>query len=101
MTPEAQTRPLGRAERERRMARLATRQHGVVAKWQLLALGFGEEAIKERLDMERLSALHRNVYMVGHTRIGRRGRWWAAVLAYGPDALLSHRSAAALWGFAR
>jgi very-short-patch-repair endonuclease len=29
------------------------------------------------------------------------GRWMAAVLACGPDAALSHRSAAALWGLAQ
>jgi len=31
-------------------------------------------------------------------RIDRRGRWLAAVLAYGDGALLSHESAASLWG---
>jgi very-short-patch-repair endonuclease len=81
--------------------RLATQQHGVVARWQLMALGFGETAIKTRLADYRLSALHGEVYAVGHARVPRRGSWWAAVLAYGPKALLSHRSAAAFWGLAR
>lgn len=83
------------------MARLATRQHGVVALRQLLALGFGEEAVKARLDTERLGAVHRGVYTVGHRRLSQRSYWWAAVLAYGDRALLSHRSGAALWGLAR
>jgi hypothetical protein len=83
------------------LAELATRQHGVVARRQLLALGVGEEAIKLRLEAGRLSALHREVYAVGHRRISQRGWWWAAVLAYGDGALLSHRSAAVLWGFVR
>ena len=43
-------------------------------------------------------AVHREVYAVGHTRIEQHGYRWAAVLAYGDGALLSHRSAAALWG---
>jgi very-short-patch-repair endonuclease len=81
--------------------RLATRQHGVVARRQLMELGFGETAIKTRLSDHRLSALHGEVYAVGHMRVPRRGWWWAAVLAYGPEALLSHRSAAAFWGLAR
>jgi very-short-patch-repair endonuclease len=33
--------------------------------------------------------------------VGRLGRWMAAVLSCGPDALLSHRSAASLWGLLR
>jgi very-short-patch-repair endonuclease len=38
------------------------------------------------------------VYAVGHTSLSQSARWLAAVLACGPGALLSHRSAAALWG---
>jgi very-short-patch-repair endonuclease len=80
------------------LSRLAARQHGVVARRQLLELGFGEEAIKLRLDVGRLNSLHVEVYAVGHTRLSRYGHWLAAVLAYGDAALLSHRAAAALWG---
>ena len=101
MTPKTQTRQQIGRERERELARLADRQHGVVARGQLLALGFGDEAIKLRLDAMRLHALHREVFAVGHTRLSEAGRRWAAVLAYGDTALLSHRSAAALWGLAR
>jgi very-short-patch-repair endonuclease len=67
----------------------------------LLALGFGDEAIKTRVEAERLQALHREVFAVGHARVSRQGRRLAAVLAYGDEALLSHRSAAALWGLMR
>lgn len=101
MTPETQTRQRSGRERERDLARLATRQHGVVARRQLLAFGFGNEAIKLRLDVMRLQAVHREVFAVGHSRIAEAGRRWAAVLAYGDEALLSHRSAAALWGLTR
>ncbi|MEX2252923.1 MAG: hypothetical protein WD649_02115 [Thermoleophilaceae bacterium] len=38
------------------------------------------------------------MYAVGHRRLTRKGRWMAAVLACGPVAALSHRSAAALLG---
>jgi very-short-patch-repair endonuclease len=37
------------------------------------------------------------VYIFGARRIGRKGRWMAAVLASGEGAVLSHRSAARLW----
>jgi very-short-patch-repair endonuclease len=43
--------------------------------------------------------LHRGVYAVGHRRLSNEGRWFAAILACGDGAALSHRSAAALWGF--
>jgi very-short-patch-repair endonuclease len=35
---------------------------------------------------------------VGHAAVSRSGRWMAAVLSCGPGAVLSHWSAAALWG---
>jgi very-short-patch-repair endonuclease len=82
------------------MSWLAARQHGVVARRQLLSLGFGEEAIKLRLGAGRLHMVHREVFAVGHARITEAGRQWAAVLVYGEGALLSHRSAAGLWGLA-
>lgn len=83
------------------MAELATRQHGVVALFQLRELGFGDEAIKARLVNGFLHHLHEEVYAVGHTRLSRRAMWWAAVLAYGPGTVLSHRTAAVLWGIQR
>lgn len=80
---------------------MATRQHGVVARRQLLELGFGEEAIKTRLSYGRLHRIHEEVYAVGHRRLGPRGPWWAAVLAYGTGTVLSHHTAAVLWGVRR
>lgn len=54
--------------------------------------------IRTRTGDGRLLVLHRGVYAVGHDRLRDEGRWLAAVLACGPGALLSHRSAAALHG---
>lgn len=83
---------------DNRIAELVDRQHGVVARRQLIALGIGREAIKIRLRAGRLHRLHRGVYAVGHRVISQEARWMAAVLFCGPDSVLSHRSAAALWG---
>jgi very-short-patch-repair endonuclease len=80
------------------LAALAERQHGVVGRRQLLESGWSEEEIEWRLRSGRLHRLHTGVYLVGHRLIQRQGRWMAAVLASGSDAVLSHRSAAALWG---
>ena len=84
--------------RDRRLADLAVRQHGVVSIRQLHELGFDDDAIRRRGQSGRLHRLYRGVYAVGHTVIPREGRWLAAVLACGPEATLSHRSAAALLG---
>ncbi len=47
---------------------------------------------------QRLHRLHRGVYAAGHPVLTAEGRWLAAVLAVGERAVLSHRSAARLWG---
>lgn len=76
---------------------LAARQHGVVERKQLRALGFKDPAIAYRVRAARLHRIHRGVYAVGHPVLEARGHWMAAVLACGPTAALSHASAAALW----
>jgi hypothetical protein len=80
------------------IAQLAVVQHGVVTFEQLRDAGLGEGAIHLRVRNQRLHRLHRGVFAVGHPRISREGRWLAAVLALGQGAVLSHISAAALWG---
>ena len=84
-------------ERDRAMGELARLQHGVVTRRQLLALGMGRGAVRERLRRGQLHEVFRGVYVCGVRRITRRGRWMAAVLAAGEGAVLSHRSAARLW----
>ncbi|HEU0023772.1 MAG TPA: type IV toxin-antitoxin system AbiEi family antitoxin domain-containing protein [Thermoleophilaceae bacterium] len=78
------------------LAELA-RRHGVVARRELIALGATPEGIDVRREAGRLHVLHRGVYAVGHRAVTRRGGWMAAVLAGGPEAVLSHHAAAALW----
>src|SRR5215210_1677909 len=82
---------------DRAIAALAERQHGVVAREQLVDLGLGRGAIGHRLACGRLHPVHRGVYAAGHRVLSQEGRWMAAVLAAGAGAVLSHRSAAALW----
>jgi hypothetical protein len=83
------------------LAELAARQHGVVAAWQLRALGVTRSAVRRRREAGRLFAVHHGVYAVGHLRLTERGRWMAAVLASGEEAVLSHQHAAALHGLRR
>lgn len=90
---KAQARPS-----EREIGLLAKRQHGVVSRTQLTALGLGEDAIDSRLSAGRLFRLHRGVYAVGHPDVPLEGRWLASTLSGGAGAVLSHGSAAELWG---
>lgn len=84
-------------KRSRRAWELAGRQHGIVARRQLLALGFNSREIEHRIGRGRLHVAMRGVYAVGWPRLTRERRWMAAVLACGDGAMLSHRSAAAVW----
>jgi hypothetical protein len=89
-----------RAQRslDHRIAAVASRQGGVVSRAQLRDLGVSNGGVDARVERGRLHVLHRGVYAVGHAVVGVRGRRLAAVLAAGPGAVLSHRTAADEWG---
>jgi very-short-patch-repair endonuclease len=77
------------------IAALAGAQHGVVARRQLLQAGLTAREIQRRTESARLHAIYRGVYAVGHRVLTLEGRWMAATLACGPNAALSHTTAAA------
>ena len=70
----------------------------MVALRQLQLLGLSKSAVSRRTRGGRLHRIHRGVYAVGYPKLTGYGHWMAAVLAGGPRAVLSHRSAAGLWG---
>jgi predicted transcriptional regulator of viral defense system len=81
------------------VAALAARQHAVIGLDQLRALGLTARAIQKRTDNGRLHRIYHGVYaLVPRKLLTVNGLYMAAVLACGPGALLSHRSAAALHG---
>ena len=83
------------------LADVATFQDGIIGHAQLVGLGFTRREIQRRLEAARLHRIHCGVYAVGHRALSLQGRWRAAVLACGPDALLSHRDSAQLRGLIR
>ena len=86
---------------DRWLADLATRQHGLVAWFQMAAAGIPRRRVDTLVDAGRLHRVHRGVYAVGHRVLSPSGRLMAAVLALAPTAVLSHRSAAVQWGLLR
>jgi predicted transcriptional regulator of viral defense system len=90
-------RGLERTPPDKRLSALAGRQWGVVSLAQLRALGLSQDAVERRARLGRLRRVHRGVYAVGGATLPREGRWLAAVMACGNNAVLSHVSAAAHW----
>ncbi|HEX7119006.1 MAG TPA: type IV toxin-antitoxin system AbiEi family antitoxin domain-containing protein [Longimicrobiales bacterium] len=91
------TDPTRRRKTEAVITSIASRQHGVVTRGQLLAAGIGPDVIDRRLKAGVLHPLHRGVYRVGPVA-APRAREMAACMACGRSAVVSHGSAAALWG---
>lgn len=77
---------------------LASKQDGVVNRRQLLASGVTGHQIDSRVKNRSWRKLYAGVYAIGHDRLSARGKQRAAVMAGGPNAVLSHRAAASLLG---
>src|SRR4051794_29327074 len=72
---------------------------GVFTGPELVAAGVDRAAITRRLRAGTLHRMYRNVYSIAPPALLRpEARWLGAVLACGDDAVLSHCSAAVLWG---
>jgi hypothetical protein len=84
-----------------RIAAIAGRQHGNITHAQLIALGLSESQVYYRVKVGRLHRVHRGVHAVGRPPKTALEHAAAAVLACGPGAVLSHRSALALWGLGK
>lgn len=76
--------------------RIAAEQNDVVSVHQLHRCGLNSSAITVRVRRGQLHRIHRGVYAVGSGSLSVRGRFTAAVLACGDDAVLA-RYAAAEW----
>jgi very-short-patch-repair endonuclease len=86
----------GSIDVERVILDLAARQHGAVARRQLLEAGVAPDIVDRRLKAGRLRPVHRGVYEIP-ALASTNTPAMAAVLACGNGAVVSHWSAAALW----
>jgi hypothetical protein len=80
------------------LAEIAMYQHGVLSHRQLREAGVGKSGIGRAAAEGRIHRVFRGVYAIGHPGVAERGRMFAATLACGGGAVVSHRSAAALMG---
>jgi hypothetical protein len=74
------------------------RQEGAIALGQLRAMGFSADEVAGLVEHGALQRRHRAVFLDARAPIPPRGHLFAALLAAGPAAFLSHRTAAALHG---
>src|ERR1700677_3655472 len=73
-------------------------QQGVVTRGQAISAGLSRHAIAARVETGRWQRLHRGVFVTFSGPIPRTSQLWGAVLRVGGDAVLSHHTAAELWG---
>jgi predicted transcriptional regulator of viral defense system len=88
-------------EIEQAIAEVARRQHGLVARAQLVGLGITERSIDGRLSREELRRIHRGVYATGHAALSADAWAMAGVLFAGDEGVLGYRSAGHRWGMLR
>ncbi len=80
---------------------MAAAQRGMIHRSQLRAARIGPGAIAHRLSKGTLHRVMASVYTVGHPGLEPLALEVAALLHARRDAVLSHASAGALWGFAQ
>jgi hypothetical protein len=80
------------------LAELLQLQRGIVTRSQARAAGISTTVIKARVIQGRWQPIYPGVYASFSGELGREAALWAAVLAAGPGAMLSHQSAAELDG---
>lgn len=80
------------------ISNLATRQYGIITTAELHDVGIDDCTIHRLRTFGALQRIHHSTFAAGHRALSQHARWYAAVVAAGPGAGLSHEAAAALWG---
>ena len=84
----------------RRAWEIVRRDHNVISYDELHGLGYTDEAIEHRVRSRRLHRQARGVFSVT-PGLTKHGQLMVAVKRCGAGAVLSHLSAAVLWGICR
>lgn len=79
------------------VCRLARKRFGVLTTTDLISAGRSAEAVRRAVERGELETVHEGIHRVAGAPVTWEQRVLLAVLAAGPGALASHRSAAALW----
>jgi very-short-patch-repair endonuclease len=80
-----------------RIARLASSQYGIVSREQVLRVGGSQRVVQRRVAMGRWERIDVDVFRVAGSPRSWQQSVLAACFACGPDAMVSHRAASALW----
>jgi very-short-patch-repair endonuclease len=86
---------------EAAVAWVASRQLALITVPQLHIAGVARGGVRRRRENGSLHPMYRGVYLVGHPIPPPGALELGAVLTCGQRTLVSHRSAAGLWGFAK
>jgi hypothetical protein len=78
--------------------RLLQDQDGVITAGQAVSAGLPSRAVRGLVRAGRWQVLHRGVYTAFTGPVPRGAKLWGVVLRAGPGAVLSHDTAAELWG---
>lgn len=80
------------------VANVAARQHSLIVRDQALACGMTDRMIRHRVETGQWWRVAAGVYRLAGVPVTWKQRALAACLISGPGAVVSHRSAAVLWG---
>jgi hypothetical protein len=80
---------------------VAARQQGIATREQLRGLGLGDRAISHALARGWLHPVFHGVYSVGHRYLTVHARLLAATMACGEGSVVSHGTAAWLYGLSK
>lgn len=81
-----------------RLAELAAGQGDLIARWQLVAVGWSVDMVREHARRRGWRRVHSGVYALGKAPLSQWQRWVAATLT-APGTVLSHAGAGACWEF--
>ena len=82
------------SDAEKRIMGLAARQHGIISADQCVRAGLSRHVLHDRVLDGAWRRVHRGIYALGPGRLSADQTDMAALLALGPEAVLSHHTAA-------